>query len=452
MRILCNLPLECFDDRKNLRGVELCTFGPTDRMLVDGVHFPFDVAFDPSRGTIDELLAALPNGFEPDLVMLWWPDQEPLPAGLQHCPVPVVGVVSDYNLTLPTTTRLHPFFDVLLCDRAGVDLFEKLGFPDVRYFCQYTWKRPFHLRHPELLRPIDVAFAGNLNPAVQRDRAPWIARICGLESHGVRTAIHQGVQGRAYGDLLGRARIGFNLAIRGEMNLRAFEVPAAGALLLMEDSNLEVREFFEPDEECVLYGDDDFEAIVLALLRDEPRRRRIAAAGHRRVQSHSLGNRMPSLLELLAKPGPGRTRGDEVTALIGRAEAILTTWAAPEACAAAAMAAVRRAPNDARALNVLAVATLRWRQHAGGQDALALLQRASAADPTFLPPVWNLAQLLQGSDRADLHLAAADEALRRAHSAQNQEALTGPMLPRLAANALRLERLPLRPPVAATSR
>jgi hypothetical protein len=51
MRILCNLPLERFDDRAAMRDIELCTFGPPDRMMVDGVHYAFDVAFDPSRGT-----------------------------------------------------------------------------------------------------------------------------------------------------------------------------------------------------------------------------------------------------------------------------------------------------------------------------------------------------------------------------------------------------------------
>ena len=53
VRILCNLPLECFDERANLRNVELVTYGPPDRMTVGGKHFPFDVAFDPSRGSIE---------------------------------------------------------------------------------------------------------------------------------------------------------------------------------------------------------------------------------------------------------------------------------------------------------------------------------------------------------------------------------------------------------------
>ena len=50
---------------------------------------------------------------------------------------------------------------------------------------------------------------------------------------------------------------------RGEMNLRAFEVPACGAMLMMESSNLEVRECFVPGHEVVLYGDDDLEEQVM---------------------------------------------------------------------------------------------------------------------------------------------------------------------------------------------
>ena len=429
MRILCNLPLECFDDRKNLRGVELCTFGPADRMLVDGVHFPFDVAFDPSRQSIDQLLASLPNGFQPDLVLIWWPDQEPLPANFENCPVPTVGIVSDYNLSLPTTTRLQPFFDVLLCDRAGVDLFAQMGYPDVRHFCQYTWKRPFHDRSPDTVRDLDVAFAGNLNPAVQRERAPWIARLCNLESRGAKVAVHQGVKGSAYGDLLARARIGFNRSIRGEMNLRAFEVPACGALLMMERENLEVRDFFVDGEECVLYGEDDFEAIALELLRDEPRRARIAKAGHRRAQQHTLGNRMPALLSLLAQKGPGRARNGAAAAKLGRAEAMLTTWAHGDATLAAAMDAVRAAPDDARALNVLAVATLRWKGVAAARDAVSLLHRACSADAGFAPSAWNLAHVLHGSDRQDLYLKAAEEAQRRAMHARDCSQISGPLLP-----------------------
>ena len=228
MRILTNLPLDCFDDRAAMRGIELVTYGPKDRMLVDGVHFPFDVAFDPSTGSWDELAALLPRGFRPDLVLLYWPDQEPLPAGLEHCDVPIAGVVSDYNLTLPYVAGLWPFFDVLLCDRAGQELFSRLHFADVRYWCQYAHKRPFHRVWPDgPARDVGVGFAGNLNPVVQRERASWLDRVRGLHDRGVHTSVTSGVHGEAYGRFLNRCVLGFNRSIRGEMNLRAFEVPQA---------------------------------------------------------------------------------------------------------------------------------------------------------------------------------------------------------------------------------
>ena len=106
MKILCNLPLECFEDRQHYGDIELVTYGPPDRTWVDKMHYPPDVVFDPGRGTIHELFDLLPRGFCPDIVLIYWPDQDPIPKQLYECKVPVVGVMSDYNLTLPFITGL----------------------------------------------------------------------------------------------------------------------------------------------------------------------------------------------------------------------------------------------------------------------------------------------------------------------------------------------------------
>ncbi|MBL9077380.1 MAG: glycosyltransferase family 1 protein [Planctomycetes bacterium] len=429
MRLLCNLPLECFDEREALQGIELVTYGPPDRMLVDGVHFPFDVAFDPSTGSWDELAARLPRGFRPDAVLIWWPDQEPLPAGLEHCPVPVVGIVSDYNLSLPYLVGLWPFFDLLLCDRAGQDLFRRLSFADVRYWCQFAHKRPFHFVRPDAgPRDIDIGFAGNLNPIVQRDRAPWIERVRRLADRDVRVEVQTGVHGDGYGRFLNRCRIGWNRSIRGEMNLRAFEVPACGALLLMERDNLEVRDFFVPDEECVLYGDGDFEAIVAELLADRARCERIAAAGHRRVQEHRLGRRLGELAAFLARRGPGRPASSEADRVLGRAIAMLPTWAEGATIAAAALAAHELAPDDPRTLNLLGMATLRWRGADGGDAAWRLWLRAATLDPAYVPAAANLASLASATGDARLCAETRRELDRRA-AAVDWSSLDGPVLP-----------------------
>jgi hypothetical protein len=427
-RILCNLPLECFDDRAAMRGVELVTFGPPDRMIVDGVHFPFDVAFDPAQGSWDELAALLPRGFEPDFVLLYWPDQEPLPAGLEHCPAPIVGVVSDYNLSLPYLAGLWPFFDVLLCDRAGEDLFRRLSFADVRHWCQYAHKTPFHRLHADVARDVDIGFAGNLNPAVQRDRAPWIERVRRLRERGVAAEVRSGIHGEGYGRFLSRCKLGFNRSIRGEMNLRAFEVPACGAVLLLERDNLEVRDFFVPGEECVLYGDLDFEDVVLDLLADDARRERIARAGHRRVQDHRLARRIEQLRELLAVRGPGRPPSTAADRVLGRAVAMLSTWADGAAAATAALAAHHLAPDDPRTLNLLALATLRWRGADAGETAWRLWHRAAAMAPGYVPAAANLAALALATHDASLQHATRRELERRLPHASWAD-VDGPTLP-----------------------
>lgn len=428
MRILCNLPLECFDDRAAMPGIDLLTYGPADRMQVDGRHFPFDVACDPSRESWQDLLARLPHGWRPDLVLVYWPDQEPLPAGLEQCAVPVVGVVSDYNLSLPQLAGLWPFFDLLLCDRAGVALFERLSFAAVRYWNQYAHKRPFHrLLAPIGDRPLDVGFAGNLNPIVQAERAPWLQRLARLQHAGVQVALRSGIVGDDYARFLNQCRIGWNRSIRGELNLRAFEVPACGALLLLERSNREVADFFVPGEECVLY-DDDLEAVALELLGNPNRLARIAAAGHRRVQDHRLGPRLGQLATSLASLRVQRPASTPFERALGRATAMLLTWATPAAKLAAALAAHQQDPSDPRALNLLGVASLQAGSAAAAHAAARLWQTAAASHPGYLPAAVNLRSLARAAGDPGLLQRAETEVSRRSAVSAWQE-LDGAVVP-----------------------
>lgn len=420
MKLLCNVPLECFEERARLQPFEVVTFGPPGRMHVDGVHYPLDIAFDPAEESIHTLLGRLPRGFTPDILLLYWPDQEPLPADLEQCPFPVVGVVSDYNLSLPYISGLWPFFDVLLTDRSGVELFGTLPFADVRWWCQFTFKAPSHRLLPGIPRDLDVGFAGNLNPTVQRERAPWIERVQRLAARGIRVDVRGGVHGAAYGRFLNRCRIGFNRSIRGEMNLRAFEVPACGALLFMERDNREVREFLTAGEEFVAYGDNDFEALVSRYLEDEPGRARIARAGHERILGYSLRNRLDAMRHALQTTGPGRPPSTAADRALGRGTALLTTWSSGNAALRELVAASKLAPDDPRPLNAMALAMLR---RGGAQcldQAIGVLQVARTLAPDFLPARWNLA-LLTGQPRPPIEAMAA--------SAIDPRQLDGPVLP-----------------------
>lgn len=429
MRILTNLPLECLDERAALRDVELVTYGPAWGLQLDGVHVPFDVAFDPSTGSWDELAACLPPGFAPDLLLVWRPDQEPLPAGMEHCPVPVVGVLGDYDLTLPYLAGLWPFFDLLLCDRAGQDLFARLAFANVRYWCQHAPQRHHHRRWPDAgPRDLDVGFAGDLDTTLPRHQAPWLHRVQQLAGRGVRAEVRAGMRGADQGRFLNRCRVGWNRSRRGEMNQRAFAIPACGAVLLLERENLEVADFFVPGEQCVLYGADDFEAVVDELLGDRARCARIAAAGHRRVQDHRLGNRLHELHELARGITRHRPRSSEAERVLARAIAMLPTWAEGATIAAAALAAHDLAPDDPRTLNLLGLATLRWRGAEGGDAAWRLWQRALQIAPDYVPAAANLAALATAADDADLQRTARELLVARRHAA-TWAAVDGPTLP-----------------------
>jgi len=179
----------------------------------------------------------------------------------------------------------------------------------------------------------------------------------------------------------------------------------------------------------VLYGEDDFESIVERLLSDDAWRQRIAKAGHARVQDHCLGNRMPAMLELLAQRGPGRRILGDAEAALGRAEAMMLTWADDEAVLAAAIDACRPAPDDARALNALALASLRGTGSVDATQTLKLLRRAISADPAYVPAARNLAVLLCNSNRPDLAAAADDQTAQRIAAATDIRNLCGPVLP-----------------------
>src|SRR5437764_762241 len=58
-------------------------------------------------------------------------------------------------------------------------------------------------------RDIDILFVGNLHPAVQRERLPWLARLARLGERW-NVQIHQGSFGDEYKQLLQRARVVFN--------------------------------------------------------------------------------------------------------------------------------------------------------------------------------------------------------------------------------------------------
>ncbi len=430
MRILCNHPLESFEPRERYRDVELLTFGPKDRMWVGKRFYPFDLEFDPSRGTWEQLRALLPPGWEPDLILFYYPEHEPLPRGIEKAPYPVVGVISDWNLHFDQLWTMAPFFDAVAADRTGTGIFAGAGFARTFYWPQYTFRWEWHRPVEGLERDIDVSFVGNLNPQVQGDRVPWLERLARLKERGVRVEIATGVFNEEYGRILARSKIGFNRSIRREMNLRAFEVCASGALLLMERENLEVREYLAPGEEVVLYGEDDLEEKILRLLERDEERERIARAGRKKILDYSMSRNLDRLRGALAGIRAGaRPPAPEWRLHLARGTAMLRTWASHEAVLADLVRAASLNPTNPQVRNNIgAVLAAFWPMRAPGESLREFLT-ARTLSPRYLPALLNLVFVMAALGREKEARAFCREAEERAEQVEAWEDLQGLVLP-----------------------
>jgi GT2 family glycosyltransferase/tetratricopeptide (TPR) repeat protein len=235
----------------------------------------------------EDVCARLPAGWRPDFVALYLPYTS-IPACLWSAPVPVVVLAADWNLLWHGYRGCLASCDLVLTDAVGVETMERAGIAHARQAILFGCERRLvEEAWPERERDIDVLFVGNVNPVVQRERLAWLGRLARLADRR-RVVIQMGVYGAEYREVLARARIVFNRAIRGECNKRVFEAAAAGALLFQEAGNHEVPDILRDRQECVYYGEDDLEELLDHYLENEDERRRIAEAGRALVERYTF--------------------------------------------------------------------------------------------------------------------------------------------------------------------
>ena len=244
-----------------------------------------------------DLLALCPPDWKPDVYIHHSPEYNPVPFGFQEADCLLVGSFGDWNLGGQAVDALGDAFDVLVADRNGVEMLRRKGYGCVRYAPLWAADPECHYRMPNLERDIDILMLGNFNHSVQWERAPWLARVAKL-SRRYQVLLTSGLFGEEYARTMNRAKIVFNRSIRGEINMRAYEAPACGALMFYEASNTEVRSVFTDREDCVLYDADNLEELVAYYLAPEnaAERERIAEAGWRLVQKHTYAHHFSMLL------------------------------------------------------------------------------------------------------------------------------------------------------------
>ena len=267
--------------------------------------------------TLRALWAQL-GDWQPEL-LIWWGFHYALPPDMADAPCPTVLIVSDWHYHYAAVREYLAAFDLVLCDRALLAGLEQQGVSNARYWPAYGFDpdmmaAPVGAQNfePRQAREIDVCFLGNTNPATYQTRNRLLRQVAGLGDR-YRILIRHEVPHPAYAQLLQRSKIVFNHALRREMNLRAYEAAACGALLFQEEDNLELGEILPtagPQQACVTYNEANLPDLLDYYLRHPLEREAIALRGQQLIQAHSYERQFESLLrhlpQWLAEVGANR--------------------------------------------------------------------------------------------------------------------------------------------------
>jgi spore maturation protein CgeB len=143
----------------------------------------------------------------------------------------------------------------------------------------------------------------------------WSQLLAGVSATGGQAGYRLHRELSYYDDLPGfypASEVNFNctsLQMKGAVNQRVFDVPAAGAFLLT-DHRGQIERLFEPDTEIALFrGVEEIGPLVERFLADAEGRERVARAGRARVLAeHTYEHRLSALMAAIDQSFPGRVR------------------------------------------------------------------------------------------------------------------------------------------------
>ncbi len=245
----------------------------------------------------EELLAVCPSGWKPDVYIHWSPEYNLTPSGLENAECFTIGVMGDWMLGGVALRTAGGVFDLLAADKEGCQALNAAGFTNTLSALLWGYDPALHRLLPEVEKDIDVLMIGNFNHAVQYERSRWLSRVARL-SEKYRVVLTSGITGDAYTHTMNRAKIVFNRSVAGGVNMRVYEALACGSLLFYERENPEIQTLFKDRQHCVLYGEDDFEALIGHYLAPEnsEERHRITRSGQTAVAPYSYARQLSRFL------------------------------------------------------------------------------------------------------------------------------------------------------------
>ena len=248
-----------------------------------------------SNGDRPTLLPMLPESYTPEMYL--WIDSgfSLIPEDLEKIPQPRVAYFIDTHVNLSARLEMAVEFDyVFLAQQAQVEQFINHGIKNVAWL-------PLACS-PELHdvgdqpRTIDVSYVGSLTENTDARRLNLMGRVADRFPNNQIGMRWPEEMAQTYA----QSKIVVNAATNRDVNMRAFEALASGALLITDEAD-GLEELFVDGQHLVIYHkDDDLFDLVEYFLNHDKERERIAAAGKALVyKRHTYDQRTNQLVRMV---------------------------------------------------------------------------------------------------------------------------------------------------------
>lgn len=281
--------MDAFDD------FDALSFGPWE-----GVDVP-----TPALASLDEIVAALPKGWTPDLLVLWRPEYTSIPPGLEDAPFPTCSLISDWYVAFSDCLEAAWRVDTLVTGTRGERVYRKAGFDNVIAMPMLGYQPGLDgfYGQPNDKRDLDVYCGGNPNWRVHKERFLVHETLRTLPVD-VRLLEGDKVDREEFNRRMGRAKIFIDQTVIGEINMKVYEATASGTCLFVEDTNLDIRDYLVEDESVVLFNRGNINEKILYYLEHEQERAAIAEAGQQAMAPYTYRKNLKAIVDRVLAEGP----------------------------------------------------------------------------------------------------------------------------------------------------
>ena len=238
------------------------------------------ITYNLRKDSFLDILGQLPVWWKPDYVLIFVTEVHSLPTGLEKSPYPVIGLPGDPWKFYKAFCDVKFFDAVMPAVECLCPAYQSIGNIKTWYTSnsgiqgyipwQFANASPVHQN-----KEYDVVITGTLSSHFYRKRGQYVWRLLKLAN---RYKVFAGRMPTLEGgfDVMKQAKIVIHCpSIQGGVNLRPFEAVACGALLLHDEGDRSIEEFFEADKEVVLFNEENFEQKIDYYLHHDAEREQI---------------------------------------------------------------------------------------------------------------------------------------------------------------------------------